>query len=170
MAFSIVQAIKDWLLEHNVKKLTAHEQAVIRKNLAKGIDILAQQSKSESASDVDEEFYTSREHQLIVDTEEEAERKANSGTAFTIDLFTKWKVKFDKERKEQEEKESKELVEDTEKLNRITGKKYFERRAAMHFGAEEDLEEKGKSEKKGLFYKFLKYRILKFFSSLSSMV
>jgi hypothetical protein len=152
MTFAIAQAIKDWLVEHNVRKLSVHELAVQRKNLAKGIDPSA---IVKSDDELDEEMYHSREHHLIVDTEEEAERKANSGTAFTIDLFLKWKLKFDKERKEMEEKELKELAEDPEKVNRISGKKFFEKRAAMHFGAEVDDESKLVAQKKGEFLIFV---------------
>jgi hypothetical protein len=148
MIYGIAQVIKDWLVDHNVRKLSVHELAVQRKNLAKGIDP-SQNVKSDE--ETDEEMYNSREYHLIVDTEEEAERKANSGTTFSIDLFLKWKSNFDRERKEREEKELKEILEDPEKVNRITGKKYFEKRAAMHFGGQvEDELKSSATEKKGL--------------------
>lgn len=80
----------------------------------------------------------SREKQLVVDTEEEAERKAQHGTPFSVDRFLKWKKQFEKEMREMELKESK-ANEDPEKANRITGKKFFEMRAALHIVGEEAL-------------------------------
>jgi hypothetical protein len=55
MVFSIAQAIKDWLAENNVRKLTVHEQAVQRKNLAKGITDGASESEAEE-DDVRRDF------------------------------------------------------------------------------------------------------------------
>jgi hypothetical protein len=73
----------------------------------------------------------SREKAVVCDTEEEAEFKAHHGTQFTVERFLAWKEKFDKEMEEKEEKEAKEKL-DPDREERITGRKFFEMRAALH--------------------------------------
>eukprot|EP00475_Leptophrys_vorax_P018633 TRINITY_DN2551_c0_g1_i10.p1 TRINITY_DN2551_c0_g1~~TRINITY_DN2551_c0_g1_i10.p1 ORF type:complete len:283 (-),score=94.64 TRINITY_DN2551_c0_g1_i10:2187-3035(-) len=131
MVFSIAQAVKDWLAENNVRKLTVHEQAVQRKNLAKGI---TESVTSDTDNDEDADLLESTEKAIVCDTEEEAERKAHHGTPFSVDLFLAWKERFEKERDERDEKEAKEKL-DLDHETRITGKKFFEMRAALHFSA-----------------------------------
>lgn len=125
MVFTIAEAIKDWLVDHNVKKMSVHELAVQRKQATKGIDNALAEDES------DDEKLFSTENTVKVDTEEEAERRAHYGTPFSMELFEAWRVDYEAYVLEKDELERKHK-EDPERANRPTGKHFFEQRSAQH--------------------------------------
>jgi hypothetical protein len=127
VVFVVANAVKEWLLGHNVKQLSTHEEAVQRKLKAKGL-----------LSDVVPEVKSAVGPKSV---EEEEEEKVKHGTLFSLKSFDEWKAKFEAELFVQEEKEMQEQI-DSEKLKRLTGKKFFELRAAAILGRHLDKDEK----------------------------
>lgn len=125
MVYSLAEIVKEWLKEHNKKQLSAHEQAVQRK---------LKNTTENGPSDAG---------QIISEIEKNAryEEISSGGTLFSIDLFNEWKVHFETELLAKEQIEA-EAGLDPEAFHRISGRQFFENRAAMQtasFGGQEEI-------------------------------
>jgi len=114
MIFSIVQRVKDWLIErNNVKPVSMHD-AIGRKDLQLGPSIGVQ---------------------VLIDN-----TPKKDSTPFSMDLFLIWNERFKEQLLESEAKEQHEAI-DTGKSGRITGKQFFEMRSAINFEEKDEDEE-----------------------------